>query len=112
MACSLNWDFHFRSSWAYAYINPGFRYDIYDNGYRFTGGSCSHGEYGYYMFHGYWYSNNTQEHGRGWFRCYIWSCHVDPGDSITFVAEETAWYQGEENWWSLGQNFSGGGAYR
>jgi hypothetical protein len=112
MRCSLNWDFHFRGSWASAYINPGFHYSIYDNGYRFTGGSYSHGEFGSYTFHGAWYSNNAQAHGRGWFRCGWFTCHVDPGDSLTFTAEGTAWYRGEEVRWSLGQNFSGGGSYR
>lgn len=110
--CALNFDFHFRGDWARAFINPGFKWYLFDNGYEFKSGNYNHGEFGDYGFHAYWYSNNQKAHGRGWFKCYLWTCWVDPGDQITVSAAGTAWWNGEEYRWSIGQVFSGGGTYR
>ncbi|MFE9588229.1 DNRLRE domain-containing protein [Streptomyces microflavus] len=108
--CSLNWDFRFRKSWAKAWIHAGFKWYIHIRGQYVTSNHYGHGEWGGYMFHGAWYSNNKSK-GRGWYKCYIWTCRLDAGDSVMFSAWGTATRGGRKYAWSVGQNFGGGGKY-
>ncbi|MFJ6105715.1 DNRLRE domain-containing protein [Streptomyces sp. NPDC092359] len=108
--CSLNWDFHFRKSWANSWINAGFKWYIHVSNTYVKSGTYSHGEFGSYNFHGGWYSNNNSK-GRGWFKCGWWQCRLDAGDTVMFSAYGTAWRYGRGYAWSVGQSFGGGGRY-
>ncbi|MEV7594317.1 DNRLRE domain-containing protein [Streptomyces sp. NPDC089922] len=107
--CSLNWDFTFRRALKNHWIYP-FKWYIYISGTYVVSQTYSHGEFGGYRFHSGWYSNNNGK-GRGWFKCYIWSCRFDPADSVTFSAKGTSWYMGRGYGWTVGGQFYGGGRY-
>ncbi|MFE7523565.1 RHS repeat-associated core domain-containing protein [Streptomyces halstedii] len=63
--CSLNWDFRFRTSWATAWIHPGFTWYIRIRGQCVTSNHHGHGAWGGCLFHGAWYSNSTSESAAG-----------------------------------------------
>ena len=84
---------------------------LYGDGIRLTTGSYRHDEWGDYRFHGSWYSNNVQAHGRGWFSCYGGTCWVDPGDRLSLTADGEAILGGETVVWTAGASFGGGGHY-
>lgn len=106
--CSLNWDFRFRTSRATAWIHPGFTWYIRIRGQCVTSNHHGHGEWGGCLFHGAWYSNSTSER-RCWYKCSIWSCRLDAGDSVMFSAWGTATRGGRKYAWSVGEDFGGGG---
>lgn len=106
--CSLQWDMWFRRGWSGAYIEAGWRYALSVRGQRVTSGSYSHGELGWYNFHGYWYGNGA----RGKHSCYGFTCWNDPGDSVQFHAQGIARFGYTRYWWDRFQNFGGGGSYR
>lgn len=108
--CSLNRDFRFRKSWAKAWIHPGFTWYIHIRGQCVPSNHHGHGEWGGYPFHGAWYSSSKSKR-RDRYKCYIWSCRLDAGDSVMFSAWGTATRGGRKYAWSVGQNFSGGGKY-
>ncbi|MFE7191373.1 DNRLRE domain-containing protein [Kitasatospora sp. NPDC057541] len=106
--CSLQWDMWFRQGWAGAYIYAGWRYQLSVNGSQVTAGSYSHGELGWYNFHGYWYGNGA----RGKHSCYgFYTCWLDPGDSVQFNATGRAAIGVAQFYWQRFQNFGGGGRY-
>ena len=111
MRCAVNIWFHWRGSWADAVINIGTKWNLYDDGLYVVSQSYDHAEWGSYNFHGYWYSNNSAKHGRGWFKCYGGTCWVDPGDRLTVIVNGTAWYGDVLEKFSMGESFSGGGYY-
>ncbi|MET8290079.1 hypothetical protein ABZV80_33400 [Streptomyces sp. NPDC005132] len=101
----------FRKQWRSAYIHAGLVWTLSIDGFYVKKETYSHGENGTYKFHGYWYSNNAQDHGRGWFKCSIFTCRSDPGDSVLITWEGIATLSGKNYAFSAGQNFSGGGRY-
>ncbi|MEV5937089.1 RHS repeat-associated core domain-containing protein [Streptomyces sp. NPDC052079] len=106
--CSLQWDMWFRRAWSGAYIYAGWRYQLSVRGIKVFSGSYSHGELGWYNFHGYWYGNGA----RGKHSCYGFTCWLDPGDSVQFSASGIARLGYTKYYWNRFQNFGGGGSYR
>ncbi|MFJ8004069.1 DNRLRE domain-containing protein [Streptomyces fagopyri] len=109
--CAISMYLTFRKQWRSAYIHAGLVWTLSIDGFYVKKETYSHGENGTYKFHGYWYSNNAQDHGRGWFKCSIFTCRSDPGDSVLITWEGIATLSGKNYAFSAGQNFSGGGRY-
>ncbi|MER7108159.1 DNRLRE domain-containing protein [Streptomyces sp. NPDC000229] len=106
--CSVQWDMWFRKGWRDAWIYKGWKYTLSVRGVKVFGSSYSHGEFGSYNFHGYWYGNG----GRGKHSCWKGTCWMDPGDSVQFYAYGEARLGYTRYYWSIYQSFSGGGKYR
>ena len=109
MRCSLNWYLSFEHQYTWAWVTDLVWY-FYDNGVGVSGSVYSHDEYGGYLFHGSWYSNNSSR-GRGWFRCFIWSCYLDPSDTISFWTYGTFELYGVLYDYVTEDTFGGGGHY-
>ncbi|MFD7552486.1 DNRLRE domain-containing protein [Streptomyces sp. NPDC059816] len=108
--CSVATHLTFRKEWRDAYIHVGLTWTLYVDGYYVKKDRYDHGEFGTYKFHGYWFSNN-EEKGRGWFKCSIWKCRLDPGDTVLITWEGKATLYRTAYAISAGQTFSGGGRY-
>ncbi|MFE2761217.1 RHS repeat-associated core domain-containing protein [Streptomyces halstedii] len=108
--CSLNWDFRFRTSWATAWIHPGFTWYIRIRGQCVTSNHPRPRRVGRLPVpRRLVLEQHIRE--RGWYKCYIWSCRLDAGDSVMFSAWGTATRGGRKYAWSVGEDFGGGGKY-
>ncbi|MEV5012223.1 hypothetical protein [Streptomyces sp. NPDC055692] len=66
---------------------------------------------GTYKFHGSWWTNDKSR-GRGYFRCYGFTCWFDPGDTLSFSAILTGnWACRRSEYLDIEESFSGGGTY-
>ncbi|MFV0138159.1 DNRLRE domain-containing protein [Streptomyces sp. HMX87] len=108
--CAVSHYLTFRKKWRNAYIHSGAQWTLHVDGFYVKKETYSHGENGKYKFHGYWFSNNKAK-GRGWFKCSIWTCYLDPGDTVLVSWKGVATLSGQKYAWSAGQTFSGGGRY-